>query len=686
MRKRGILSCALLTLAIGGCGAGRSSLVAFRDGGAQMDGKRDGVVSPDSVLRLDGPGTATPDVAPPPPQDVRPGGNPDLPGTQGPDGVFREAPRDRVPDGTLNDGPDVRGDANRDGSADGNLDLRPGDAGDGSVADTLRDGTRDGLLGDGPYDAKNDTADVAIGDRPTPDNRPPTDTRDGIILLVDTRDGQPDTADGPVDLPPEVGRDGATDSPLPPEVTWQGHEMLGRPTDHSVTVKAIADRAVEAYVEVGAAAGSYSASTTSATFTNGIIEVLLDGLSANSQYHYRLRYRAAGSPADFLTGTDHTFMTQRGKTSSFKFAIQSDSHLGSSQFNTPDLYQLTMQNIASTSPDFLLDLGDAVSLDGASESDATVRAKYLDQRAYLEIPGSSTAIFLVLGNHEREEGWKLDDFGTNYAASYPMLNANARKRYFSAPVPDGFYSGNTETLPEVDGDHLRGDYYAFEWGNALFVAIDPFWYTTTKPYAGTIEGETVAANDVVGSRWNWTLGSQQYQWLKHTLENSNAPLKFVFAHQLVGGMDDYGRGGALGAKYCELGGYNVDGTSLGFDTNRPGWSTPIHQLFVQNHVTAFFHGHDHVYAKEDLDGVVYQEVPMAADGSYGTGYSTNATDYAGASMVANSGYLRVTVDSTNATVEYVRSFLSASDGTNNSVAASYTVEGYVPPPIDGGVD
>jgi hypothetical protein len=55
-------------------------------------------------------------------------------------------------------------------------------------------------------------------------------------------------------------------------------------------------------------------------------------------------------------------------------------------------------------------------------------------------------------------------------------------------------------------------------------------------------------------------------------------------------------------------------------------------------------------------------------------------------MIANSGYIRVTVSSASATVEYVRSFLSARDGTNNSVAASYTVQGYTPASVDGGTN
>ncbi len=40
----------------------------------------------------------------------------------------------------------------------------------------------------------------------------------------------------------------------------------------------------------------------------------------------------------------------------------------------------------------------------------------------------------------------------------------------------------------VYGDELREDYYAWEWGDALFVVIDEFQYTMELPYS-PIAGE-----------------------------------------------------------------------------------------------------------------------------------------------------------------------------------------------------
>ena len=455
------------------------------------------------------------------------------------------------------------------------------------------------------------------------------------------------------------------------EITFTGTELLGRPTAESITVGVIVDQPVELYIEYGVQPGVYLGTSATSTFAAGPIQVMLDGLSPDTQYYYRLRYRVPSSTDDPFAGEEHTFHTQRSPSSTFTFTIQTDSHQGYFGFYNANLYATTLANVLADQPDFHLDLGDAFSTDDATETEATVRTKYLNQRAYFSQVGHSVPLFLVLGNHENEEGWNLDDFGTQLEKSLPVLGANARKRYFVNPMPSDFYTGNEDNeIQQIDGDHLRGDYYAFEWGAALFVAIDPFWYTMTKPFAGSMGGEK--DDEVVGNRWDWTLGERQYQWLKRTLEQSTATFKFVFAHQSTGGTSDYVRAGALGAKYCEWGGFNIDGTTWGFDSERPNWELPIHALMVENDVTAFFHGHDHVFAYEQLDGIVYQECPFAAASDYGTGFPSNASDYKGGVMVNDSGHVRVTVSPTDVKVDYVRAYLPGA-GTNGTIGYSYTI-------------
>jgi hypothetical protein len=53
----------------------------------------------------------------------------------------------------------------------------------------------------------------------------------------------------------------------------------------------------------------------------------------------------------------------------------------------------------------------------------------------------------------------------------------------------------------------------------------------------------------------------------------------------------------------------MDGTE-GFKEHRSGWTMPVHQLLVRNDVAAVFKGHDNFYARQDLDGIVYQMIPQ----------------------------------------------------------------------------
>src|SRR5262249_39449385 len=70
-----------------------------------------------------------------------------------------------------------------------------------------------------------------------------------------------------------------------PDVPWIATELLGRPTDRSVTVNAIAGAGVEAYFEYGTAPGTYANQTAPTVFPGGAIEVVIDGLTPNTRYY-----------------------------------------------------------------------------------------------------------------------------------------------------------------------------------------------------------------------------------------------------------------------------------------------------------------------------------------------------------------------------------------------------------------
>ena len=462
--------------------------------------------------------------------------------------------------------------------------------------------------------------------------------------------------------------------------------LLGRPEDHSVSANIIPDQDVDFYVEYGTSSGVYTGQTSTYSATaDEPIEILIGGLSANQHYFYRLVSRVTGTTG-WNEGAESSFDTQKAPGETFTFTIVSDSHLGQyggQTTNEKALYQQTMLNVAADQPDFHLDLGDTFAMDpsplGTGMTDAEAKAAYLVQRPYWGLIGPSVPILLALGNHENEEGWNWDDVFTAPDQSLARVGIKYRKLYYPNPVPDTFYSGNTDPLPvAIGGDTLRQDYYAWQWGDVLFVVLDPYHYSMTWPAEGGTYGGEGMDGEAGGDRWDWTLGIKQYLWLKDTLENSDATHKFVFSHHVTGGSTPYGRGGIGAASLFEWGGYNADGITWGWDTERPaaaGWDVPIHQLMVANGVDVFFHGHDHIYANEELDGIVYLECAKPDDAGYAWepyGYGHTEGLYPNGDELQNSGHIRVTVSPAQATIQYVRAYLPA-DGANGQVARTTIV-------------
>jgi hypothetical protein len=442
-------------------------------------------------------------------------------------------------------------------------------------------------------------------------------------------------------------------------VTFTCRELLGRPTDRSIALNLCTGIDAEVFVEYGLAPSSYGARTTTQPVQAGVPATIpIAPLLPDSRYFYRVCYRSLGGAA-FSARDEHTFHTARPRGRPFVFAIEADPHLDSSTH--PGLYGRTLANILGSGADFLIDLGDTFMSDKLPvKTPGEVLARHLLLRSSYDTLAHSVPLLLVLGNHEGEAGWLLNGTPDNL----PAWAATTRMLYYPNPVPDGFYSCDTVEEGFVG---LRQNYYAWEWGDAQFVVLDPYWYTTRKPGSSK-------------NNWDWTLGRTQYDWLRRTLEQSNAPFKFVCAHQLVGGIDAEGRGGIEAVPFYEMGGWNADSTP-GFAVNRPGWAKPIHDLMAENHVTAFFHGHDHVFAKQDLGGIVYQEVPQPGyynfnnpEKSYANTGLAAQYGYTHGVIVSSSGYLRVTVTDTVATVDYVRSYLpEAENGQrhNGDVAYSY---------------
>jgi hypothetical protein len=499
-------------------------------------------------------------------------------------------------------------------------------------------------------DAGIDAPDVA----PVPDQRAETEV---------AGDATPDPA--PAEVGPE-DTEAPEDVPTADEAQYGAAlalgELLGRPTGTSVALNVVPAVAQDLRVAFGVDGGPLDRQTPVVSAPGDLPAVLtLEGLAPDTRYAYQLRWRPAGGGA-WLGGPERRFHTARPAGSTFTFTLQADSHLDEN--SNADTYAATLGNIAADQGDFHVDLGDTFMCEKHSEAfdvtsppandDASVDARYRYDRGWFARFAHSVPLFLVNGNHEGEGGWFFDGTPSCVAA----WTTKARKAYFLNPVPDGFYTGDPSLQPVVG---QRAAWYAWTWGNALFVVLDPYWNTLDKP------GK---------DGWGITLGKDQVDWLAATLADTHAAFRFVFVHNLAGGLDGQMRGGVEAAPYYEWGGKDEDGTDT-FATNRPGWPAPIHDLLVQHGVTAVFHGHDHVYVHQELDGIAYQELPQPSATNVNSGPQlAEKYHYASGTILSSPGHLRVTVGPDQARVEYVRAF-RAEDETggrhNGQIDDTYTL-------------
>lgn len=505
------------------------------------------------------------------------------------------------------------------------------------------------------------------------------------------------------------------------DATIVGAEFLTLPKSDGVTLNLIASVNQQVFVEYGTAPGQYTASTTPTTFNidnakpefKNPIRIPITGLQPDTEYYYRVRHRNVGAPFYSARG-ERSFHTARPRGTTFSFTVTADPHI---DVNTDmQLFWRAMANISLDQPDIHMDVGDIFMTDKLADGllgvppkwggGVTINQTSINNRAIIfrnafERACHSIPFFFGLGNHEAEYGY-LFTAAADKQNNIPAWDLKARKAFYPAPTPDTFYSGNPTPKDYTGGTlGLLEDFYAFEWGEALFIMLDPFWNTMTNPNS---------ANDA----WHWSLGKPQYDWLKTTLQNSSARYKFVFMHHIVGGSTQAiinnvptaqyaARGGTEVSDKYEWGGKNADG-SAGFATQRPGWDMPIHDLLVLNKVNVVFHGHDHLYGYQVKDGIVYLECPQpgtpnysslgsAVDGQY-VDLGANSTSY----LLPNSGHIRITVGPDQAVADYVRSYRTASDPMppdatsvfndetptriNRSISHSFVLAPKISPPIE----
>jgi Calcineurin-like phosphoesterase len=379
-------------------------------------------------------------------------------------------------------------------------------------------------------------------------------------------------------------------------------KVVGTSTSSSFSIAVTANTAVKAYLEYGYSKGAIAGKTSIYNISKGASQTIsVTNLKANTLVYYTIKYLVG-------TGKSYSSLAQRSvKTapmqslSSNTFAVQADPHMDEN--SSADVYEGTLKQIVAASPAFLMDLGDIFMVDKlADKSEANIRGRFELMKGYYQKLGN-IPLKICLGNHDGELGYSK--FNTK----------NYRKEYF----------------PEQTGELA---YYSFTGPDQLHVVLDPFTYTTKNP---TPNG------------WEWTLGKTQYDWLVDTLKNSKESHKFIYIHHLLVG-DPQSRGGVEIAMKNEWGGKNNDGSD-GFEANRPGWGKPIHQLLQDYKVGFVFKGHDHLYVKQELDGIFYQTVPQPSHP--GDKLNVNQYGYVSGKGVGGSGFLKVSTSGNTAQVDFV---------------------------------
>ena len=338
-----------------------------------------------------------------------------------------------------------------------------------------------------------------------------------------------------------------------------------------------------------------------------------DGLLPGTRYDYEILAPIGGGNRVLYAGSA---VTQRLPGDSFTFAIITDSHIGAdlsySNQGNPNTLRRVSAEAGEVSPDFLVNLGDMLDFHQYGFNDppptgSIARSAYLNYRTLLGDTLGRTAHFGVIGNWEGENGC--------YTAEEITRSQQQRMLYLPGPSP--------ATYPQ--GGSPAQDYYAFAWGDALFVVLNVMGYTSTE--------HLLSSNP--GLPDDWTLGEAQYGWFADTLANATSKWRFVMIHHTVGGaagdFDDsaYGRGGGQAAYVGE--------------------QAKVHQLMRQYGVQIFFYGHDHVFADMQVDGIHYT-LPGSAGaiwlfGQSQTGYTQSWLE---------SGFSRVTVSPSSVDVQLMK--------------------------------
>jgi 3',5'-cyclic AMP phosphodiesterase CpdA len=443
-------------------------------------------------------------------------------------------------------------------------------------------------------------------------------------------------------------------------------EALFRPTVSGCTVHWVPNGPVEARVSAGTSADRLTVLRELAS--DAATEIDVTGFAPFSDAYLQCQFRRSKDDR-WLTSPVRRIRTGRSRGEEFRVALIADSHVYKAVRFEQHMRNLrqTLAHVLADQPDFVVFLGDEAGIYYLNDKPGEMSQRRAFERWQLWRESFAPLLaavpsFLVLGNHEGEAGFYQAHALGAHTGYYQRWGTIARKRYLLNPLP-GTYAeggenegwrgepGSAATAGTAEGNcSPLQNYFAWTWGDALFVVLDVHRYTN-------VGGVTPATVD------EWTLGPVQLAWLERVLAASTARWKCVLAHHLVGGWAwdltgrrrnpryVYGRGGA---RYL-----------------RVGEQARITELMQRTGARLFLYGHDHVFAHqqaESLHFVCCGRPTFLSRSWWSTPGWREAYGDVGArdphDFYAALGYTRLTVSSERVLIEYVRTGTDAAQSEN----------------------
>ncbi|CAN5551759.1 hypothetical protein BH11PLA2_BH11PLA2_05460 [soil metagenome] len=310
-------------------------------------------------------------------------------------------------------------------------------------------------------------------------------------------------------LAAEAQQDGRTAAPAELATNRDLSLILGRAGDTSVTVNLLSQEKADGFIEYGTETKSLIHKTKSITLTAAQpVEIELTGLEPDTRYFYRLNVRKFGETG-FKPLPECQFQTQRKPGSTFTFCIQGDSHPERPQMFDATLYARTLQHAAACQPDLYICMGDDFSVNKVRSVTRDALAEpYLLQRPYLATVAKSASLYLVNGNHEQASLFNFNQTDERHDVAIGVQIA--RNKYYPMPASGGIYTGHEQEFKAIG---LLRDYFAWTWGDALFVVLDNYWHSPSQVdtgFQGGANGKKGGQDEKKGRIWwdmDWATNS-----------------------------------------------------------------------------------------------------------------------------------------------------------------------------------